>query len=74
MSELGAFNPELSRKFALMVIRELAGSRDAPHYHCVNECEKPQPFKDGDKMYCGKCATEGVRSECVECTPELCGE
>jgi hypothetical protein len=43
------------------------------HYHCPNDCEKPQPFKDMDKRWCGRCLHEGRgQIEVFLCTPIIC--
>ena len=45
------------------------------HYHCPNDCEKPQPFRDGDRVLCGRCLHEKRGEvECFLCTPETCDD
>ena len=44
------------------------------HYHCPHDCEHPQPFDnvDGRKL-CGRCFfVEGVETEMILCTPDVC--
>jgi hypothetical protein len=50
------------------------GCEHPPHYHCPNDCEKPQPIKDYDgKRYCGRCLHEGRgQVEVFFCTPVTC--
>jgi len=45
------------------------------HYHCPNDCEKPQPFEDEGKIWCGRCLHEGRgQVEVFLCTPVNCPE
>lgn len=43
------------------------------HAHCPTGHDKPQPFLLDGVLLCGRCAVlEGVRSEMIPCTPEVC--
>lgn len=47
--------------------------RGCAHAHCPRHCDKPQPMLIGGKMYCMRCLTrDGVFSEMIPCTPEVC--
>jgi hypothetical protein len=45
-----------------------------PHDHCTLGCEHPQPFTGKDKKrYCGHCHfVDGITTEMVPCSPEIC--
>lgn len=48
---------------------------DVPHYHCPNDCEKPQPSIYEGKAYCMRCMAEGRGTvEMFACTPETCDD
>lgn len=56
--------------------REWCEVRGVTHAHCVLHCDKPQPtlLPDG-RLVCGRClVVDGVASECVACTPDVCGD
>lgn len=43
------------------------------HYHCPYDHEHPQPFAEGDKLYCGTCWVKNREiTEMVLCNPETC--
>jgi hypothetical protein len=43
------------------------------HDHCPYDCEHPQPFRQGDKSFCGRCwFVCGILTPMVQCTPETC--
>jgi len=45
------------------------------HYHCPNDCEKPQPSRDGERVLCGRYLHEGRGEfEVFLCTPVTCPE
>lgn len=45
------------------------------HYHCPLDCEKPQPFREDGKHWCGRCYHEGRGMiEMFLCTPETCDD
>ncbi len=45
-----------------------------PHYHCPDQCEKPQAIRGADgRLYCGRCWFKyGEVVEMVLCTPRTC--
>lgn len=48
---------------------------EPPHYHCPNDCEKPQPSIYDGKAYCMRCMAEGRGTvEMFLCTPEVCDD
>ncbi len=46
------------------------------HYHCPDDCEKPQEIRLEDgRLVCGRCLIRfGETVEMVLCTPEVCDE
>lgn len=43
------------------------------HWHCPLDCEKPQPYEDGGRRWCGRCFHEGRgQIEVFLCTPRTC--
>lgn len=57
-----------------LTYREWCQQHNCTHAHCPNECEHPQPFSIGDKLYCGRCAIRDKTGliEMIPCTPEVC--
>lgn len=43
------------------------------HWHCPNDCEKPQPFSVEGTRFCGRCWHErNDMVPCIFCTPDTC--
>lgn len=58
-----------------MEIREWYKKHTCDHVHCPHDCEHPQPFIDGEDLYCGRCACiDKVLTKMAPCGPENCGE
>lgn len=56
-----------------MTVAEWYADHDCRHAHCPNGCENPQPFMDGDKALCGRCANlDHQEVEMLPCTPDTC--
>jgi hypothetical protein len=48
---------------------------ECQHGHCPLGCEHPQPFATDGRLVCGRCAiVDGVFTDMIPCTPEVCGE
>ena len=58
-----------------MTVADWYARHGCDHAHCPHECEHPQPFMDGERLVCGRCANvEHIETEMVPCTPEICIE
>ncbi len=58
-----------------MTYREWCEAHNCQHAHCPHDCFHPQPFVDGERLFCGRCLYEyDTVTEMVPCTPETCGD